>query len=168
MAITLTVSSLNRDVMGNQRLHSAKVVTSGTYETNGFTFAASTVGLFGFTPGNPPRFTPAGGYSFEYVPSTGKVKVYQVGAITPTGTVTVATPTLTITTNATAATANTIGATTNALVAAATAVTLSGTASPISIAAATFSGTASTAGAQSEVSNGTSLALTTYVDAFGF
>lgn len=82
MAITVAVSDLTRDVT-SKRIHRGKLVTSGTYETNGFAVSAANLALDSV---ERVTFTDAGGYSLEYVLSTGKVKVYRSAGFTPAGT----------------------------------------------------------------------------------
>lgn len=74
MAITLAVTGLVRNSMGNKRLHEATVTPSGTYVTGGFSFTPANVGLYSFDTGGVALNAPSG-YQFEYVASTGKVKI---------------------------------------------------------------------------------------------
>lgn len=177
MAITLTISNLNRNALGGTRLHTAKVVTAGTYLTNGFALAPGDLGLASF---DQVRLTPVSGYTFEYLPSSGKVLAYVTNASTPTGAVTavVTRPTFTLTTgtalagggvfvDTTGATAKLVGGTALDVT---TAVVITSTLSPVQVqtVTATFAGTALGATlALSELTNGTALVITTYIEALG-
>lgn len=75
MASTLTLSGDWMISLGNRRQTSG-TGNLGTYETAGIAVAASQAGLGQL---NSLVVDPAGGYVFEYVPSTGKVKAYWTG-----------------------------------------------------------------------------------------
>lgn len=72
MAATMTLAGDWMINIGNRRQTSG-TGNLGTYATNGVTVSAATVGLGVI---NSLVIDPAGGYTFEYVASTGKVKAY--------------------------------------------------------------------------------------------
>lgn len=150
----------------------------GTYATGGIAVSANQVGL-----GTIQYMTinPAGGYTFEYVASTGKVKAYVTASVTPTGTITATTtaPTITATSTAPTITATGTHSTTtglsvsgaNALASAddATKTGVTGVQAPTITATstaptttATFTGTATTAAAGTEVTTSTNLSGVTF------
>lgn len=155
MAITLTVSGLVRNSMGNKRLHEATLTPAGTYVTGGFSFTPANMGLYAFDSGGVDFNVPSG-YVFNYDASTGKVLVYVTGAVTPAGTNSA--PTFTVTKGAILASselglsADAATATVNNNTIAATRTLTTNT--PVS--APTFTGSATTAAALAELANGTS------------
>lgn len=73
--------------LGNRRQTSG-TGNLGVYATNGVAVSAPQVGLGVI---QSLVIQPAGGYTFEYISSTGKVKAYVTGAATPAGTISVPT-----------------------------------------------------------------------------
>lgn len=76
MASTLTLSGDWLISLGN-RSQTSGTGNLGTYATAGIAVSAAQVGLGTI---NSLVIDPAGGYVFEYVASTGKVKAYWTGA----------------------------------------------------------------------------------------
>lgn len=72
MAATMTLAGDWLINIGN-RTQTQGTGNLGTYATNGISVSAATVGLGTI---NSLVIDPAGGYTFEYVASTGKVKAY--------------------------------------------------------------------------------------------
>ena len=148
MASTLTLAGDWLVSFGN-RYQTSGTGNLGTYATGGIAVSAAQAGL-----GTLNTFVvdPAGGYTFEYVASTGKVKAYVSAGFTPAGTNSA--PTLTSTTNA---------GTTAPLYTNSGAVTQTTGATGITgVQAPTFTGTAVVAAVQSEVATSTSLSGTTF------
>lgn len=78
MASTMTLSGDWLISMGS-RTQTRGTGNLGTYATNGIAVSAAQVGLGTI---DSLVVDPAGGYVFEYVASTGKVKAYWTGAAT--------------------------------------------------------------------------------------
>jgi hypothetical protein len=154
MASTISLTGDWLVSFGNQK-QTVGTGNLGTYATNGVTVTAAQVGLGVITA---LIIQPAGGYTFQFVPSTGKVKAY---AATGSGTISVdgssakisvvggqsAGPALQITPDSS-----------SAIVGKTTATTVTATA-PITGVTAAFTGTA---GALTEVANATDLSGTTF------
>jgi hypothetical protein len=164
MAITLTVTNLTRNSMGNKRCNEATFTPAGTYLTGGFTLSPGSLGLFAFDTGGVDFNAPSG-YVMNYDASTGKVLVYVTGSVTPAGTV--SKPTLTVTKGAILASselglsADAAGATINNNTIASTLALTAPISQP------TFTGTATTAAALAELANGTSFTTAFTVRAVG-
>lgn len=166
MAITLTVSNLTRNSMGNKRCNEATFTPAGTYLTGGFTLSPGSLGLFAFDTGGVDFNAPSG-YVMNYDASTGKVLVYVTGSVTPAGTNSA--PTFTVTKGAILASselglsADATTATVNNNTIAATRILSTNT----PVGAPTFTGTATTAAALAELANGTSFTTAFTVRAVG-
>lgn len=86
MSSTITLTGDWLANIGNRR-QTTGTGNIGVYVTNGITVTAAQVGLGVI---ESLEIDPAGGYTFSYVASTGKVQAYVAGgAITPDGTITV-------------------------------------------------------------------------------
>ena len=84
MASTITLTGDWLVSLGN-RLQTSGTGNLGTYATNGIAVTAGQVGLGVI---HSMVIDPAGGYTFEYVAATGKIKAYAAGgAFTPEGSV---------------------------------------------------------------------------------
>lgn len=157
MASTITLTGDWLISMGNRRQVSG-TGNLGTYATSGIAVSAAQCGLGVL---DSLVIQPAGGYTFEYVPSTGKVKAYRVGVATGTiavtdGDVTVtggqsAGPALQITPDSAAGVLGKTAATTRVIPQA-----------TLGIAATTATFTGAAAGTLTEVSNAVDISATTF------
>lgn len=160
MAITLTVTNLTRNSMGNKRCNEATFTPAGTYLTGGFTLSPGSLGLFAFDTGGVDFNAPSG-YVMNYDASTGKVLVY---VASPAGTNSA--PTFTVTKGAITAntelglSADATTATVNNNTIAATRILSTNT--PVGV--PTFTGTAAVL---AELGNGTSFTTAFTVRAVG-
>lgn len=168
MAITLTVSNLVRNNIGNKRLHEATITPAGTYLTNGFSFSPSDVGLHAFDNGGV-RINSPSGYTMNYDSSTGKVLVYVTGSVTPAGTN--SKPTFTVEASGSIGTNMEVGLSADSAAATfeggtgITAQRVLTTTSPVGT--PTFTGSATTAAALAELANGTSFTTAFNVSCVG-
>lgn len=150
MAATITLAGDWLANIGN-RMQTSGTGNLGSYATGGIAVTANQVGL-----GTIYSMTidPAGGYSFEYVASTGKVKAYASGgAFTPTGTISA--PTISATGTHTTNTLSRSAAGALALADDSTTTGITGVQAP------TFTGDAGSVSV-AEVSTGTSLSGVTF------
>jgi len=157
MASTITLSGDWLVNLGN-RNQTFGTGNLGVYATNGIAVTPAQVGLGAI---DSLVIDPAGGYVFEYVASTGKVKAYISAGVTPAGTVAVpvvtvtggqaAGPALQITPDSVAGVLGKTSATTVAIPGA-----------TFGIGAQTFTGTPVAAAGLAEVTNSTNLAGVTF------
>lgn len=168
MAITLTVSNLTRNSMGNKRCNEATFTPAGTYLTGGFTLSPGSLGLFAFDTGGVDFNAPSG-YVMNYDASTRKVLVYVTGSVTPAGTN--SKPTFTVEASGAIGTNMEVGLSADSAAATfeggvgITAQRILTTTSPVGT--PTFTGTATTAAALAELANGTSFTTAFTVRAVG-
>lgn len=148
MASTITLSGDWLFSIGNERMTKG-TGNLGTYATGGIAVTPTQVGLGVI---DSLTIDPAGGYTFFYSASAGKVLAYESAAFTPAGTNSA--PTITTTTNA---------GTTEPMYTNAGALTQTTGATGITgVQAPTFTGTAVAAAALAEVGNGVDLSGTTF------
>lgn len=81
MALTFTVSNLVRNVVGNKRMNTGTITTSGTTTDNGDALSASSLGLAVVDscllyPGIDSTSNPENSFVGVYIPSTGKVVLF--------------------------------------------------------------------------------------------
>lgn len=160
MASTITLAGDWLVSIGN-RAQTFGTGNLGTYATNGIAITAAQVGLGVI---QNLVIDPAGGYVFEYVASTGKVKAYRTATLTPAGTVAVIEGDVTVLGGA-AGTAIGITADTNAgalTKAAATTRTIPRATLGFAATTAALTGTPTTAAALAEVGNSVNLSGVTF------
>jgi hypothetical protein len=154
MSSTITLTGDWLANIGN-RMETYGTGNLGTYATAGVAVTANQVGLGTIYSMD---IDPAGGYTFNYVPSTGKIKAYAAssGAFTATGTNTA--PTITLTGTHTTTNTVSISGTNGSSLTALSDSTITGI---TGVQAPTFTGDA-VAVSVAEVSTNTNLSTTTF------
>jgi hypothetical protein len=154
--ITYSPTIKMRGNIGDQAMVLAQLDLTGTYATNGFTLTPKDLGLSTINDVIIPNYS---GYSFEWVRSTGKVKVTWANAdYTPAGSNTAQTLSVAYTSTTSGLVPLYVTDTSGTIALYAVFTSDTSATRSITLPAQTFTGTASAASAAEEVDNGTSLA----------